>query len=250
MENNDTRATLVAEGGKMINRDVIYALPDPEPMGRFHNPLHHGEVLSAITDEIERRGYGIKEEQLCLTHSGAVMMGIMELTNGNGGKLAGVQASVALGFRVSTDQTSALRAVAGARVIVCYNWTLAGDMFVMAKKLTTGMDLIETVRVGFDKFTAQKESFTGNIQRLAASPLTDEQAVQEIYNAIMVEKIVAPKLLPTIHTAYFDPQPEMATLPRSMWGLHNAFTFAIKEKVPALSAQLRQTVALGKHFGV
>jgi hypothetical protein len=120
----------------------------------------------------------------------------------------------------------------------------------MAKKLTTNIDLLDTVRDGFDKFLVQSEAFQRKIAALRARALTDEWAVQSIYEAVLVEKTVAPKLLPTIHEAYFDPQPEMATLPRNAWGLHNAFTYAIKEKVGSLSAQMKQTVAVGKYFGV
>ncbi len=232
----------------MVDRDVIYALPDPEPKGRFHKPLHHGMVLDAITAEIHDRNYRIKDERLALANSGGMLFGVMMMENGDA-RFAGLAGSMAFGFRTSTNQKSAIRGVAGAHVFVCDNMILSGEMFAICRKSTTGVDLKAVIRAGFDRVLKQGDRLSVDLERLSNTPIDGKQAKVLIYNAVMVEEVVAPKLMSTIHENYFEVAGEDAA-PRSMWGLHNAFTRAIRDKVPSTAAQIRQTVELGRFFQI
>lgn len=244
------KATAALMGGQAVGRDVIYALPEPEPKGRFHKPLHHGVVLDAITAEIVGRGYGIEGERLALTNSGGMLFGVMTLAKNGNGTFAGLAGSTAFGFRTSTNQKSAIRGVAGAHVFVCDNMILSGEMFAICRKSTTGVNLEAVVHAGFDRVLEQGGQLSVDLERLSNTSINNKQAKLVIYNAIMTEKVVAPKLMSTIHENYFYAAEGEDVAPRSMWGLHNAFTRAIQTDISSVAAQIRQTVELGRFFQI
>lgn len=247
-----TQASLMTSGAHVATRDEIANLPDPEARGRFHNPLRHDVVLDAITGEVDRRGYGVAEEELALANNGGMMLGIMKLMNGTlhtfGTDDSTHEGSVALGFRYSTNQKTALRAVAGASIFVCDNMVLSGETFVMCRKSTTKIDLAVTVRVGFDRFLEEEDRLSKGLVRLQATELSEQRAKVLIYDAILEKEVVAPKLIRSVNDNYFSEDDEIA--PRTLWGLHNAFSRAIRSDVSSPVAQMRQTEKLGAYFGI
>jgi hypothetical protein len=58
----------------------------------------------------------------------------------------------ALGLRTSNDKSFAIQIAIGARVIVCDNLLLSGELIALKRKHTAGLDLIEELTAGVRRY--------------------------------------------------------------------------------------------------
>lgn len=230
---------------KLTNLPALRALPQPPALGPMHKPVPHAVLVEAIEAEADQRGFAVEREQLALARDGHALFGVLDLAPKHG-LLKREDRGVAFGFRNSTDASIAVQGVAGSHVFVCDNLTLSGSVFAFKRKNTTGLDLGDAVARGFDKFLQQTEVLDAEIVELEETPLNDTQAKELAYE-VFAERIVPVRLLDDVNRFYFDPQPEMTDcMPRSKWGLYNAFTRAMRDLSP--QRLFGASVALGKFF--
>lgn len=233
---------------KLTTLPALEAMDRPMPLGQRHSPIPHHVLIKSLLHEVEQRGYMPVRTQFALGAQGGALFGVIEMEPTQAGLalMGHTERRMALGFRNSTDQSMAIQGVAGTRVFVCDNMALAGDTFAFRRKNTTGLDLMAIIAVGFDRFLRYSKAFDVNIERMAAQRVTDLRAKAIIYD-VFTRGIVPVRLLSAVHEFYFSPRQDMTDCtPRSEWGVHNAFTRAMKDMPPV--AQFRATQQLGKAF--
>ena len=245
-------ATLVTHNpkfdAKLTTLAALQALPEPVALGPMHKPVAHAALVHAIHQQIDQRGFMVKREQLALSAKGHALFGVMDLTATQGELLTDSQRGLSFGFRNSTDCSLGIQAVAGTRVFVCDNLALSGDLFAIKRKNTTGLDLGAAVATGFDKFLQHVTQFEIEITRLQGTVISDGQAKEVIFDAFNAS-IVPVRLFDDVSRFYFKPTDEQTDCqPRSLWGLHNAFTRAMKDLSPV--RLFGANVSLGKLFGL
>jgi len=229
---------------KLTTYGQLAALPEPQALGRMHKPVAHTRLIDAFRTEIDKRGMKIEREQFALSAKGQALFGVIDLKTDN----LDAARCLSLGFRNSVDMSMGIQAVAGTTVFVCDNMALAGSMFALKRKNTTGLDLGDAVAVGFDKFLTQGQVLEAEITRLQATGITDDKAKQLIFDAFAA-KIVPVRLFDDVDAYYFRPNQTMPDCePRTLWGLHNAFTRAMRDLSPV--RRFGATVDLGRQFGL
>lgn len=229
---------------KLATFDQLRGLPEPQALGPMHKPVAHYRLIEAFRAEILKRGMAIARETFALAAKGHALFGVIDLAT----TVADATRCLSLGFRNSVDMSLGIQAVAGASVFVCDNLALAGSMFALKRKNTTGLDLGDAVAGGFDKFLTQGQALEVEFARLQATGITDERAKQLIYEAF-ADKIVPVRLFDDVDAYYFRPGDDMIDCqPRTLWGLHNAFTRSMRDLSPV--RRFAATVDLGKHFGL
>lgn len=243
-------ATLMTHSGKIkaqkISYDQLSLVPTPEPMGRLHKPVPHIQLVDTILGEISKRGCTVARQEYAVGANGAALFGVIDLAQC--GKSPAAGAGLSMGFRSGNDQSMSIRVVAGARVFVCDNMALSGDLVAMVEKHTVGLNLIDEVAMGFDKFLAQADQLTGQIATLNSMHVSDIEAKGLIYDAF-AKQLISVRLFKQVNEFYFNPQPEWTDVqPRTRWGVHNAFTRAMRA-MPEI-ARFQATVAIGRHFGM
>lgn len=248
MNTNESTGTLMAHtpGSRVVSRDELVRLPAPEVLGVHHKPVPHHELVNAIGEEIYRRNLTIRRETYALARADAAVFGVLDIggleidDSGDTG--------TSFGFRSGNDKSLAIRGVAGRGVFVCDNLVLSGEMFAISKLHTTGLDLPKAIREGFDNFLAHEEKLIAGVNELKGSGVTDTEAKSRIYDVFAAGTLPG-SMLSAVHGWFFD-TPEEATdcKPRTLWGLHNSFTRAMKKLKPHLL--FRRTVALGEHFNL
>ena len=78
--------------------------------------------------------------------------------------------------------------------------------------------------------------------------MSDDQAKVQIVDAFRQE-ILPVRYFKAVAESYFTPEPDMTdVMPRTLWGLHNAFTRCIRQMAPAPAFEA--TTELGKFFGL
>lgn len=228
---------------KLATIDDLRALPAPVSLGPLHHPTPHATLVEAIQAEAERRGLNIARQAYALGAVGKALFAVFDFLGAAG---SNAERGISLAIRNSTDQSLAIHGVAGSHVHICDNLTLAGQTFALKRKNTTGIDLADAVARGFDRFIKQTEELSLEIERMQSSMLTDEQAKAIAY-AVFAGGLLPLRLLPEVNENYFDAKEEMTDCaPRSLWGLHNAFTRALRDVTPV--RRIGATIAIGKFF--
>ena len=248
-------STLCVHSGKVqaqhVTFDALKALPEPAVLGPHHKPVRHDVLIDGFRQEAAARNLVITREQFALGAKDAALFGVMDFAQPTAQALVPVESGasgLSLGFRSANDLSLAIRAVAGARVFVCDNLALSGDMFAISRKHTQGLDLAAAIRTGFDKFTSQAVNLVTQIASLNNRNLSDDEAKVAIFE-LFAQAVLPVKLFADVNTFYFEQSDERPDcLPRSAWGLHNAVTRAIKSLKPVPAFQ--RTVEVGKFFGL
>lgn len=233
---------------KLTSYDALTRLPHPPSLGNAHKPVPHHALVEAIRMEAGQRGYMVKREQLALGKKDAALFGVIDLEPTVPVISASGDRGMSFGFRNSTDRSMAIKAVAGERVFVCDNLAMSGSMFAMERKNTTGLDLHDAVARGFDKFLIHIVALDIEIVRLEETTLTDDEAKRTAYD-VFAAGVVPIRLFDDVERFYFHPTDDMTDcLPRTLYGLHNAFTRALQDLTPV--RLFGASVALSKQFGI
>lgn len=240
-------STLVAHSPKfesaLTTALALRNLAEPAALGRLHKPVPHSVLVDAIHTELARRSYSIEREQLALSRTGAALFGVLDLKRSDDGPAG---RGIAFGFRNATDQQFGIRAVAGTRVFVCDNLALSGDLIAISRKNTTRLDLGDAIALGFDKFAAHSSALEIQVARLEATTVTDGEAKRIVYD-LFAARILPVRLFDDVNRFYFEPTPLTPdTEPRTLWGLHNACTRAVRDLTPVRA--FHASAALGRAF--
>ncbi len=240
-------ATLKA---RKVSFEDLAGLPTPQAMGIKHNPVPHATLVNGILEEIASQGFVPKKQQYAISGNNMALFGVIDLAPvGTGGLVAdSTQHGLSIGFRNSVDQSMAIKAVAGLNVFVCDNMALSGDMIALSRKNTTGLDLAEELKAGFEKFIVQAGIMAKQVQVLTGHAITNDEAKVIIFDAFAA-KFLPSRLLDDVADFYFKASEQTPDCqPRTLWGLHNSFTRAMKVMKPI--AAFEANLALGRHFGL
>lgn len=239
-------AQLSSKKSQLVPLDHLAGLPEPTPRGSIHQPIPHELLVRALRVEAMERGYYVTREQLAIDRAANKLFGVIDLVPEQGAAFE--ERGLSLGFRNSTNSTLAIKMVAGSHIFVCDNLVLSGDLIAVLRRNTIGLDLEDALRAGFDKFLQHATSLDRHVARLQAQDILDAEAKARIFD-VFAARVIPIHLFDEVGKFYFDPESHMTDChPRTTWGLHNAFTRAIKALPPA--RMFAATVALGRQFGM
>ncbi len=249
MTDQNASALVVHAGANKVPFEVVQALPIARAQGRFHAPVQHRDLIEETRRQLLNRGFQIRSEEFALTPDGAKLFALIVLAAQGGLEGHPSQYGLSIGLRNATDQSLAIRGVAGARVFVCDNLALSGSEFLFAHKNTTGVKVWQLVQSGLNKFLPAAEAFQTRVKQLSETTVKDDSAKVAIYNAFTKHEVAKLSLLPVVHKAYFEESEKYPEIVRgTVLGLHNAFTRAFKELHP--TPQFLATRKLGQVLGL
>jgi hypothetical protein len=246
-------------GSRVVTLDELRQLRAPEPIGPRHVPVPHHELVSAILDQVGEHGWNVTRQRVAVGGPGdAKLFGTLDLV----AKAApgGAEIGRALGFKHANDGSLGLCLVAGATVFVCDNGMFSGEFVVMNRRHTKGFDVRRDVADGLAQMGGHFVNLDRLVMLMKETPITDRVATQAIYSAIVERDALALRHIRDVHEWYLerpfaeaaDPATMTDVLPRSVWGLCNAFTRVTREM--PLHQQQRATMAvtraLTSHFGL
>lgn len=239
-------------GSRRVTLEQLRELPPPQSMGTRHLPVPHAVLVDNIIEGIENKGASVAKMDLGIAAKGAKLFGTMDvrwdLPNGADAPALGRESDIGtiFGFRSATNKTLAFKGVAGGRTFVCDNMILSGEEFILSRKHTLYMNLPLVISNGLNKFIAQTEVLKTDIDRLRDVALTENEAKSQIFD--MFNSGVMPlHLFDDVARFYLRPQEEQTDChPRTLWGLANACTRAIKALKPA--TKFNCATNIGRHF--
>lgn len=217
-------------GSQEMNRAQLAMIETPAPQGSRHRPVPHIELVETIDAVLGSNGIEIVNESFSFNEKNTNLFGVMDLVLRN--ELGGEDFTTSLGFRSSNMQKLPVAFVAGARVFVCDNLMFIGDYQVLKRKHTIGLDLLDEITEGIDRFLGIAHANLSVVSSLKERELTDLEAKEFVFDSF-VEKIFPIKLFDDVVAEYWAPIPRHEEFaPRTAWSLVNAYTEVAKQLRP------------------
>lgn len=239
-------ATLMAhvDSGKVTYED-LRKYPVPTATGRWR-PVAHAELVDTLKEQINQH-YRIAREEYAVSQNGAKLFGVMDLESE---LVPGMAKSI--GFRHSNDKQIAIQIVAGGRVFVCDNMALYGNMTVLRAKHTFGFNLGDRIHTGLEKWEKDVVVLREKVQELSKREVTDREA-QALLAKSLYDGIITFQTFKVAYDLFFEKAPRTPEqypdcAPRTVWGLHNALTRALKVSTP--NVQFLGTMAVSRELGL
>jgi Domain of unknown function (DUF932) len=218
----------VHAGGKYATRDELSLVPVPDATESYtpvpHN--HLAETLMTIGRDI-LKGYALESERYALAREGGQMFGVLTFRGEHH------ELGLSIGFRNSYDKSMAIGIAIGAKVFVCDNLALAGDVTVLRKHTGNVWASLEDVAIS-TLYRSQKnfQKVVEDAESMKSMRISDTGAFQ--YMGLLFGKgVLTPRQLPMVKREWLKPSHEDFQ-PRNMWSFYNAATHAMKSAPPVL----------------
>ena len=246
-------------GHRIVELPELQTIETPPALGSQHVPVPHFQLVKGLTDACARNaltvtGTSVSVGGAKLAPDGQTVYkdvdccGIIDLANGQGDGEMGIQ----LGFWASNVMRRAIHIVAGRHIFVCDNLAILGDAVLVNRKHTAGFDVRKTLFEAVQRFVVANESATERLHRLKEAKPTVRRIKEFLYN-IWSKRVVPSKVSRDAHDLYFktaetapDQVPEIAEHHGTAWGVHNAFTRAMRDY--PLHRKLKHTSAIEVPF--
>ena len=234
--------TLYHAQSALVTREQLKAIPPP-PATATWRPIAHADLISALDRQLLVRGITIRNETFAVQRDGARLFAVLDLAIETSGDCC-----AAMGIRTANDRSMALEIAVGVKVFVCDNLPFSGDLIALRRKHTAKFDLNADLSRAVDRYQAHLLALQRTTAAAREDPISDEEAKCLIFEAFQ-DEILPIRYFKSVAETYFRPQAGMTDVePRTMWGLHNAFTRAVRQMAPAPAFQT--TTELGKFFGL
>jgi len=227
-------AKLIAHrGAEIVTRDQLKAYVTPSATDTF-KPVGHYLLVETLTQVMQDRGLFIAREQFAVQKER--LFGTFDL---EWQKMD--EYGAAVGFRHANDKSMPITIAVGARVFVCDNMSMLGEL-ITVRKHTAKLDLAEELDRTMFRYMQGWRKLKDDIQIQQEAEIEERRAKQLIYD-IFRQKVLPLKLFHPVVEGY-----ELATRDQkgTGWLLHNACTAPLKTLAPAPA--FRATARLGKFF--
>ena len=235
--------TLSHSQSELVTRADLMTIAPPQGTATWR-PVAHGDLVQAIDRQLLVRGIRIQQERFAIQRAGARLFGVLDLALEESGEFC-----AALGIRTANDRSMALEIAVGVKVFVCDNLCFSGDLIALRRKHTAKMNLNADLSVAIDRYQEHLTMLREQIQGLHNRALEDREAKLLIFE-VFAKEILPIRYFPPVAATYFAAQPDAMpdVAPRTYWGLHNAFSRAVRDMAPAPA--FAATTKLGRFFGL
>lgn len=221
---------MISVCGQHITREDLHKVPlvRPANAGTHWRGVQHGEFVDALLAQIQARGWQVDHMAFALAREGADIAGAFDIDLG-GGLAAPDGLHYSLGFVGSNARRKAWRVVAGARVLVCNNGLVTGQV-VLNKKHTVRTDLDLEFDRALDAFEVAAHGTTSLVATLRERRVDTQEATMLLDAAkdagLMPKSRLWDVLLEYVVPSYREHGTGTA------WTLLNAFTHVVKQNPP------------------
>lgn len=218
----------VHAGGKFATRDDLALIEVPGATDSYtpvpHN--HLAETLLTIGQDILKE-HTLESEQYALAREGNQMFGVLTFKGEHS------EMGLSIGFRNSYDKSMAIGIAIGAKVFICDNLALSGEITVLRKHTGNVWASLEDVAIS-TLYRSQKnfQKIVEDAEFLKNEKISDTGAFQ-FMGLLYGKGVLTPRQLPVVKREWLRPSHEDFQ-PRNMWSFYNACTEAMKSYPPVL----------------
>jgi len=199
----------------------------PKNAGSRWQAIQHAELVTEIKQEVERRGWRVKDQKFSIARDGADMAGALQLTHVK--DVPAVRgATLSLGFLNSNARRKALRITVGLEITCCTNGMCTGDILLNRVHDHT-VDLPIEIQRALDRYTIAAQHLPSTVSKLRERRLTRAEASEVLMSAGRA-RLVGWTAIGRVDREYRKPTFKQHGKDTS-WALLNAFTYAARKNI-------------------
>jgi hypothetical protein len=197
---------------------------------KTYKPVGHGQLIDLTLESIHQAGFQIDKESYSAAKEGRVANGKFSISN-----VADKEMQLQIAWQNSYDKSLSLKFAIGARVFICSNGVVSGDMGAFKKKHQgdvqefTPAKIVEYIKSAgdaFEKIQLQRETMK-HVE-------IDARVTAELVGRMILEKeFIASTQLNIIERQIKHPTFDY-NAPGTLWELYQHTTYAMKEVHPTL----------------
>lgn len=213
----------------VVTKDFLRDVQFPDET-RTYKPITHEQLMDLTLNSIVGAGFTVETEKYTSAREGNVANGHYTLKN-----VADKEMQIQIGWQNSYDKTLSLKFAIGARVFICENGCVHGDMGQFKKKHMgevqefTPKTIMEYIKSAGDIFTQmqkEREAMKGVIlDKRTKAELVGRMFLEEEFITSTQINIIKKEI--TIPTYDYN-------APDSLWELYQFTTFGMKDIHPTL----------------
>lgn len=210
-------------------RELLVSAEVPQET-RTYKPVSHSQIIDLTLESAQKAGFSVESELYSSTKDGLIANGRYVISNVNDSEM-----KLEIGWQNSYNKSKSLKFAIGARVIVCDNGMVHGDIGNFKKKHMGDVqefaptNIIEYIKSSGDVFSLmQKEK--SNMKNIELSSRTRAELIGRMF----IEEDFIQMTQLGIITREIESPTHSYGAPNSMWELYNYTTFAMKGLHPSL----------------
>ena len=208
-------------------KDVLLRAQVPQQT-RTYKPITHQQLIDLTLESIQQAGFALDKELYSSTPDGQVANGNFTISN-----VSDKEMQLQIGWQNSYNKTLSLKFAIGARIFICQNGSVHGDMGSFRKKHIgtvqefTPAAITEYIKQAGDTFqTMQTER--ESMKQIEVSRRTQAELVGRL---LLEEKLISTMQVNQIAAELTNPTYDYGA-PGSMWELYQFTTQTMKETHP------------------
>lgn len=197
---------------------------------RTYKPISHSHLIDLTLNSIEKAGFSLDKETYSMAREGAIANGQFSIRN-----IADSEMQLQIGWQNSYNKSLSLKFAIGARIFICQNGMVHGDMGSFKKKHQgtvqefTPNAISEYIKQAGDTFqTMQTER-----EAMKQIEMTKRVKAELIGRMLIEEQFISSTQMNIMARELESPTHDYGA-PNSMWELYNYATFAMKELHPSI----------------
>lgn len=197
---------------------------------RTYKPITHSSLIDLTLNSIEKAGFVLDKETYSMAQGGNIANGQFSIRN-----VADSEMQLQIGWQNSYNKSLSLKFAIGARIFICQNGMVHGDMGSFKKahrgsvQEFTPNAITEYIKQAGETFTTmQKER-----EAMKQIELTKRVKAELIGRMLIEESFISSTQMNIIARELEVPTHDYGA-PDSMWELYNYATFAMKELHPSI----------------
>lgn len=197
---------------------------------RTYRPISHQQLIDLTLNSIAGAGFTLEKEVYSSAREGNVSNGKFTIKN-----VADKEMGLQIAFQNSYDKSLSLKFAIGARVFICENGVVHGDIGAFKKKHQgsiqefTPVTITEYIKRAGDIFT-QMQKEREEMKKIELSKRTKAELIGRM---IIEEEFIQSTQLNLISKSLYSPNYDY-NCPNSIWELYNYTTEAMRDIHPTL----------------
>ena len=197
---------------------------------RTYKPITHSSLIDLTINSIEKAGFTLDKETYSMAQGGAIANGQFSIRN-----VADKEMQLQIGWQNSYNKSLSLKFAIGARIFICQNGMVHGDMGSFKKRHKgdvqefTPNAISEYIKQAGDTF----QQMQTEREAMKQIEMTKRVKAELIGRMLIEEQFISSTQMNIMARELESPTHDYGA-PDSMWELYNYATFAMKELHPSI----------------
>ena len=208
-------------------KDVLLKAQVPQQT-RTYKPITHQQLIDLTLESIQQAGFSLDKELYSSTIDGQVANGNFTISN-----VSDKEMQLQIGWQNSYNKTLSLKFAIGARIFICQNGAVHGDMGSFRKKHMgtvqefTPAAITEYIKQAGDTFQIMQTER----ERMKQIELSKRTQAELVGRLLLEEKLISTMQVNQIAAELANPTYDYGA-PGSMWELYQFTTQTMRETHP------------------